>query len=149
MLSLATRLPKRLVIPRNSSCSAASLANMARPGAVRYITAPGRALVTPGSRLHPALGGGLDHAALDARLHLRELLFQRRGDLAVPLVERCKRHAAVLEGADVVAALEGAALGSVDSCLHRRLDALFHARDEVRAVLGGADAAVGVDPLHV
>src|SRR5436190_1851267 len=59
-------------------------------------------------QLHRALGGYLDRAVHDARLHLRHLVLQRGRDLTVEVVERGERDAAVGQRADVVTALERA-----------------------------------------
>ena len=62
---------------------------------------------------------------------------------------RRERHAVVRQVADVVAALERAAGRGQDRVLHRGLDALGHAADEVPAVLRRAEAAIGARPQHV
>ena len=58
-----------------------------------------------------------------------------------------ERHAAVGQGADV-SGLEGAAGPGEHHGLGRLGDALRHGGEEVLAVQGGADAAVGVGPFH-
>src|SRR5215469_10408503 len=149
MWSLATRLPKRLVMPRSSSF------NGSHPPPVT-VSVPGP---WPGDtdqldrtsslvpRLHRALGGGLDRAVDDLLLQGLEFALERRGDLARPVVEGPKHGPAVGERADV-AATAAARSGAEHRRLHRGGDALLHARDEVLAVGRGADAAVGVHPEH-
>src|SRR6185437_14383529 len=131
--SLATSGPNLLVMPLSSSSTGDRL--------LPYVS--GSALADR------ALGRRRDRAALDARLDGLQLGLQRGRDLALEVVERREHHAAVGERADVVAALERPGLGAQHRGLHRGLDALGHAADEVLAVLRRADAAVGVHPQHV
>src|SRR5690349_13151615 len=114
--------------------------------AVRRCAAPLPQGLLPGYR---ALGRCLDRAVLDALADLLELRLQRGRHLAVEVVERSQRNAAVGERADVVAALERAAGRGQHRGLHRQRLALQHAGDEVLAVRRRADAAVEVHPLHV
>src|SRR5580693_2288218 len=160
MWSLATRLPKRFVMPRSSSSTpvlllvlpptvttvlrcrhagAAPAAGVTQPGPGRH-----RGPAQPGLPLHRALGGRHDLAADDLLLDRLDLGLQAGRDLAGEVVVRGQRDAAVGQGADVGAALERAVGCREHRGLHRRLDALLHAGDEVLAVLRRADAAVGV-----
>src|SRR5215469_9847553 len=149
MPSLATRLPKRFVMPRNSSFTGShppadsGQRPRPQPGTLTSLTVT--SCLVPW--LHGALGGGNDLAANDVLLHRVELALKRRGDLARPVVERRQYGPAVLERADVAAAL-AAPCGEEDGGLHRGADALLHAGDEVLAVGRGADTAVGVHPVH-
>src|ERR1700761_8372119 len=109
MWSLATRLPKRFVMP----CSSRST----RPPHPLYGT--GNAEFRPGTpvasragnssislfvrRLRRALRGHLDGARDDALLDRLQLGLQARRNLAGEVVERRQRHPAVLQRADVVA----------------------------------------------
>src|ERR1700741_248739 len=97
--------------------------------------------------LHRALGGGNDLAADDGLLHRVELALERRGHLAREVMERRQHGPAVLERANISAATV-AMSGEEHGGLHRGADALLHAGDEVLAVGRGADAAVGVHPVH-
>src|SRR3984957_8467122 len=165
MWSLATRLPKRFVMPRSSSSTpvlllvlpptvttvlrcrhagAAPAAGVTQAGAARH-----RGPAQPGLPLHRALGGRHDLAADDLLLDRLDLGLQARRDLAGEVVVRGQRYAAVGQSADVGAALERAVGRREHRGLHRRLDALLHAGDEVLAVLRRADTAVGVHPHHV
>src|SRR5579863_2445303 len=156
MWSLATRSPKRLVMPRSSSFKRRlhsrrvrrrprSAARTLRPG-----PPTGQTLCAERSaRSHRALGGRDDLAALDLGLERVELGHQRGRHLAREVVERRQHRAAIGQRADVDAALE-LALGRLQHrVLDRGRDPLRHAGDEVGAVLGGADAAVGVHPVHL
>src|SRR6266566_7519511 len=139
MWSLATRLPKRFVMPLSSSFTGASLPWRARPGH----------MPSAHTGLDGALGGCLDRPANNALFHLRKLGLQGRRHLAGEIVVRGKGNPAVRERADVVAALECAGRRRTDRGPDRGLDALLDAGDEVLAVLLRADAPVGVDPHHV
>src|SRR5579862_7864198 len=169
--SLATKLPKRLVIPRSLSSSASSSGQrqgLREAGATLRLTAsrldpvrptgspqarPGGAARPRGAlhqaRLDRALRRRLDLAADDALLDLLQLVLQLLRHLLCEHVEGGEDHATVLQRPDVVAALVRALRGRDDRGLDRRDDALLHARDEVLAVRRGADAPVGVHPEHV
>src|SRR5450755_1254514 len=144
ILSLATRAPYRLVMPRSSSRTDPSLPPRWQPARAAVPPWPERRRA-----LGRALGRRLDRAADQALLDLRQLRLQGRGDLSGEVVVRREHDASVGQVADVVAALEGAGRGGQDGRLDRGLNALGHAGDEVLAVLLGFDAAVGVHPLHV
>src|SRR5215469_4751443 len=153
MPSLATRPPKRLVMPRSSSFTrpppsrtpqtalrpAGRLGHKAADRLTQYLLSV--------RDLDRALREWLNLAALDLRLERVQLGLQRGRD--VELVERSKHRAAVGQRADIGAALERATLRGQDRACDRRRDALLHAGDEVLAVGGGAHAAVRVDPHHV
>src|SRR6185312_9891913 len=109
--------------------------------------APGAAVWL--QRLRRALRSRLNLATDDVGLDLVQLALDRSRDLAFEVVERRQADPVVRQRADVVAALEVALLGGLDGPLHRDRDALVDAGDEVLAVLGNADAAVGVHPHHV
>src|SRR5260370_38355205 len=101
--SLATRLPKLLVIPRNSSFTAASLAW--RPACLASGPGPLARLVLG---LHRVLGRRDYLASRDLRSEGPELSLQRGRDLGRKVVERCEERAAVDQRAPVSAAGEGA-----------------------------------------
>src|SRR5918994_331904 len=135
MASLATSDPNRLVIPRRQRPVPASAAG----------DVP-RAISVPKLSLRLGLGLDLDLAADDVRLQGVELGLELGGHLAVELVERRETGALVLQRADVRLLREAAVLGCRDGVLHRDVQTLVDAGDDVRAVLLRADAAVGVHP---
>src|SRR5580692_5312022 len=150
MWSLATRLPNRLVIPRSSSFTGSLRVN-------RLVSAHGLAGALTSSfdrysALDPwsdrALGRRLDLPALDVLLQRVDLSLHRGRHRGREVVVRGQHGAAVGEGADVGAALEGAVRRREHRGLDSFGDALRHAGQHVLAVLRGADAAVGVHPLH-
>src|SRR5690348_12318312 len=133
--SLATRLPKRFVMPRSSSFTGshppADSGQCPRPlpGALTSLTVT--SCLVPW--LHRALGGRNDLAADDQRLDRVELGRELRGDLAGVEVVRRENGPAIGERADVAAA--AMAPGAEEhGGLHRGADALLHAGDEVLAV---------------
>src|SRR5215469_3324747 len=147
--SLATRLPKRFVIPRNSSFTGshppADSGQCPRRLAGTLTSLTVTSWLVPW--LHRALGGGDDLAADDRRLDRSELALELRGDLASKEVVRRQHGPAVGERADVCAARVAPA-SAQHTELHRGADALLYAGDEVLAVGRGADTAVGVHPVH-
>src|SRR5262245_10193689 len=92
------------------------------------------------------LRGDDDLAGDDVRLDLVDLGLQLGRDLAVELVERRQPGAVVLQGPDVRGVVEGVVDRGLDRVLHGHVHALVHTAEQHAAVLGGADAAVGVDP---
>src|SRR4051812_41605967 len=158
MESLATRSPKRLVIPRSSSFTGdPPCLRAARPPRPHHVVrrsdvprgAPAAPVLPCGtSSLRLARRGDLDGAGDDVLLDLVELGLQLVRDLAVEVVERGQPRAAVLQRADVVALREVAGRGLCDVLLDRTGEVLGHRRQEVLAVLRDALAAVGVDPHH-
>src|ERR1700689_2590753 len=152
--SLATSGPKRLVMPFSSSSTVPQFPSSSQ----RRCGSGARSCRTPlplccvlrcRGLLHPALGRRLARAARDALPDLHELRLKRRRDLAGEHVERREPGAAVGQRADVGAARERALRRAQHRVLHRGLDTLLHAGDEVLAVLRAADAPVGVHPEHV
>src|SRR5215472_15551860 len=110
MWSLATRSPKRLVMPRSSSFTAALPCRAGRrSGQLPADQTAGRTHRSNAQRplLHRALGGRLDRAVVDARLQGPQLCLQGGRNLGVPWrVERREYRAAVCQGADVSPAVE-------------------------------------------
>src|SRR6516165_11901858 len=90
MWSLATRLPKRFVMPRSSSFTGShppadsGQCPRLRPGTLTSLTVT--SWLVPW--LHRALGGGNDLAADDLRLHRLDLGLEVRGNLGGPEVVR-------------------------------------------------------------
>src|SRR5690625_2712084 len=108
MLSLATRLPKRFVIPRSSRCTCVILpgfrtgrtewpARFERPGAARLGLAPRRRVGVTVSRSAALNRGNLDAALDDALSDLVKLRLGFVGDLRVPLAEVGDAGALVLQ----------------------------------------------------
>src|SRR4029450_5001512 len=142
MASLATSEPNRLVSPASSRCMADSLPESRRT--------PGSAGPRPlplGLRLR--LRGDGDLAGDDVGLDLVDLGLQLGRDLAVELVVRRQAGAAVLQSPYVRGVVEGVVEGGLDRVLHGHVHALVDAAHQHAAVLGGRDAAVGVDPDRV
>src|SRR5579875_632596 len=110
MWSLATRLPKRFVMPRSSSFTG-SFPPSAGGGPRRGPPPAGRCLPPGAGPLHRALGGRGDLAADDLLLDGLQLGLQAGGDLARPVVERREDGAAIGQRAHVGTAVEGAVRG--------------------------------------
>src|SRR5438552_14161481 len=145
MWSLATRSPKRLVMPRSSSLRATSWWGWA----ARPPTRGGRPGQSGSGLLRLCRRGDRHLAADDVLLELVELALQVGRYLAVQVVEGRELHTVVGQGAGGTAAALQRPVGRLeDRVPHRVGDVLDHGREEHRAVLLGAHATVLVDPDH-
>src|SRR5436305_2184293 len=141
MWSLATRSPKRLVMPRSSSLRASSqrVAECRRP--------PTGAGGRRAASLRLCRRDHLHLTADDVLLELGQLALQVGRHLAVELVEVGQLDAVVGERADGTTTALQRAVGRLQHrVLYRVGDVLHDGRQEHRAVLLGALAAVLVDP---
>src|SRR5919112_5153369 len=145
MWSLATRSPKRLVMPRSSSLS------FSQPSTPRSWSCgwPYAGFLRHCANHNSKIGGGslrgvgrldLDGAGDDVLLQLVHLGLEAGIDLAVEVVVRGQRDPVVLQLAEVaLVGVERLALGAGDHGLHHRvLDVLDNGGQEDAAVLGGA-----------
>src|SRR4051812_13566950 len=152
MWSLATRSPKRLVMPRSSSLSGISYSwwcNGNRRTTARDSRSRAAAWMLPTAGSLGRVGRlDLDLARDDVRLQLLDLGLEAGVDLAVELVVRRELHAVVLQRAQVArgGAERGAAGAGGDRLLHGVADVLDDRGQEDVAALRGALAAVLVDP---
>src|SRR3712207_6810625 len=133
MLSLATRDPNRLVMPRSW-----------RPLPVPAAGAEMASAVTSGGRLR--LGLDLDLARDDVGLQGVDLGLEIRRDLGIEIVVGRQPGALVLQRANERAVVEAAVLRGLDGLQHCDVEALVDTGHDVGAIGLRADTAVGVHP---
>ena len=146
MLSLATREPNRLVMPRRLQAAVSGLRR-------REARRPPSAVRRRPARITDSVGCDLDVIlivpAMMSALILSTSAFSSAGILESKSWYGRQPGALVLQGADVRLVGEAAVLGRLDGVDHRDVHALVDAGHDLRAVGLGADAAVGVDPDRV